>query len=547
MKTLIIITPHMSTGGCPQVVTKKVEQLKDFYNIIVIEWECVAWDYTVQRNKVISMIGEQFITLNENKEENLFELINNHNPSYIMIEEFSETFMTTEIMARLYDSDRNYKIFETTHSSHTKSEWKMFFPDKFIFVSPHSLTVFKELGVPMDLIEYPIETKQPNKIESAIKLELNPDYKHIVNIGLFTWGKNQGYAFEIARMLEKHKIMFHFIGNQAINFKDYWESIIENKPNNCVVWGERNDVDTFIQACDVHLFTSRLELNPISIKESLEYEKPTLIFNLDTYMSKYDNTENIYFLTGNLFDDCNTLLKSLNLTPFTELPQPKIRVVHLLLDPNKPKDIPLSVWHSKIKKQNKSILFWKLVKDRFYDYVQRRSEVNCEELPYENCKDSSMIDSSNGFESNFPFLSYKNYGAYKSHTEGILENFTEDIDALIIVEGDSYSNLSPEKFYNKILESYYLSKSIDNKIVTFAGICYMSGGDWYKMEKDYGEWVEVPHFLLSTTYMIMNSERENIINNIHNTGWHSPDFWLAWNYHNKSKILSTKHPIVYQK
>ena len=43
MKTLMIITPHMSTGGCPQIVAKKVELLKDIYNIIVIEWECVAW------------------------------------------------------------------------------------------------------------------------------------------------------------------------------------------------------------------------------------------------------------------------------------------------------------------------------------------------------------------------------------------------------------------------------------------------------------------------------------------------------------------------
>jgi hypothetical protein len=45
----------------------------------------------------------------------------------------------------------------------------------------------------------------------------------------------------------------------------------------------------------------------------------------------------------------------------------------------------------------------------------------------------------------------------------------------------------------------------------------------------------------------MKSEKENIINNIHNTGWHSPDFWLAWNYHNKSKMISSKEPIVFQK
>ena len=156
----------MSTGGCPQVVSKKVELLKDVYNIIVIEWECVAWNYIVQRNNVINMIGGQFITLNENKEQELFEIIDNHNSPHIMIEEFSETFMSTEIMERLYDKNRSYKIFETTHSSHSKPDWKKFLPDKFIFVSPYSLKVFEELGVPMDLIEYPIEIKQPNKIDN---------------------------------------------------------------------------------------------------------------------------------------------------------------------------------------------------------------------------------------------------------------------------------------------------------------------------------------------------------------------------------------------
>ena len=44
MKTLLIITPHMSTGGCPQVVAKKVELLKDYYqsNPGVIEEQPVA-------------------------------------------------------------------------------------------------------------------------------------------------------------------------------------------------------------------------------------------------------------------------------------------------------------------------------------------------------------------------------------------------------------------------------------------------------------------------------------------------------------------------
>jgi hypothetical protein len=58
MKTLLILTPHMSTGGCPQVVAKKVELLKDYYNVIVVEWECVAWIYVVQRNRVIDMTSK---------------------------------------------------------------------------------------------------------------------------------------------------------------------------------------------------------------------------------------------------------------------------------------------------------------------------------------------------------------------------------------------------------------------------------------------------------------------------------------------------------
>ena len=320
MKAIIIITPHMSTGGCPQIVAKKVEILKDYYNIVVVEWECVAWAFVVQRNRVIEMIGRQFITLSENKEYDLFNIIEDYNPEYIMIEEFSETFMPNHIMKRLYSKDRKYKIFETTHGSHPQPNWKKFLPDKFIFVSPYSLEVFKDMGVPMDLIEYPIEERIPSKELHQSILGLDPEYKHIINVGLFTHGKNQGYAFEIARLLQDHKIQFHFIGNQAGNFIDYWKPIMETKPDNCIVWGERSDVDSFVQASDVHLFTSRLELNPLSIKESLEYGKPTMIFNLHTYMGKYNSEKNIHFLSGDVLVDSQDLLQILRFPPLGRKP-----------------------------------------------------------------------------------------------------------------------------------------------------------------------------------------------------------------------------------
>jgi hypothetical protein len=546
MKTLLILTPHMSTGGCPQVVAKKVELLKDYYNVIVVEWECVAWAYVVQRNRVIDMIGDNFITLSENKEYDLFNIIEDHKVDYIMIEEFAETFIPMHVVERLYSMNRKYKIFETTHCSYTDPNWKKFLPDKFIFVSPHSLEVFKDMGIPMDLIEYPIDIKTPNKELSQEQLMLDPEWKHVINIGLFTSGKNQGYAFEIARLLQEHKIMFHFIGNQASNFTEYWKPIMKTKPDNCIVWGERNDVNTFIQACDIHLFSSILELNPLSIKESLEYEKPTMIFNLPTYKGKYDNEKNIKYLTGNIVKDSENLLSILGIQPIKNK-QPKIRVVHLLLDPNNPEDIPLEKWDSTMLKQNSSISCWENMKHKFFDYVPRYSIINRTELPRENCKDPDIINPSKDLVNVPPVLSYGHYGAYKSHTQGILENFTDEVDAIIIAEGDSFTDLTPDEFYDKVLESYYISEKLDVRFVTYAGPCYMSGGEWWKLAIDMGDWIQVPHFLLGTTYMIMKSEKDNIIHNIHNTGWHSPDFWLAWNYHNKSKMISTKNPIVYQK
>jgi hypothetical protein len=536
----------MSTGGCPQVVAKKVELLKDFYNIIVVEWECVAWAYVVQRNKVIDMIGDKFVTLSENQEYDLFNLIEDHNPDYIMIEEFSETFMPEHIMKRLYSKNRTYKIFETTHSSHTQVSWKRHQPDKFIMVSPYSLSVFKDLGIPMDLIEYPVNDKEPNKQESIQQLGLDPEYKHIINIGLFTEGKNQGYAFEIARILSNYKIKFHFLGNQASNFINYWQPIMNNKPDNCIVWGERNDTDTFIQASDIHLFTSRLELNPLSIKESLEYHKPTVIFDLHTYMGKYNDTEDIHFLSGDVWTDANTILKLLGFEPI-ERPKLKIKVVHLLLDPNEPQDLPLDRWESTIDRQNYSLSCWDNLKHKFHDYVPRYTKVNRTELPSENCMEPGIIEYSKVLKNEPPVLNYGHYGAYKAHTDGILENFDEDLDALIVVEGDAYTNLSADEFYNKVIEGYTLAQQRDSKLISFAGPLYLTGGEWWNQTIDLGEWLDVQHFLLGTTYMIMKSEREHMINAIKTTGWHSPDIWLAWVFGGNIKMLTSKNPIVYQK
>jgi len=545
MKTLLILTPHMSTGGCPQVVAKKVELLKNFYNVVVVEYEMLAWSYVVQRNRVIEMIGDKFISLSENKEYDLFNTIDDYKPDYIFMEEFPETFMENHITKRLYSKDRTYKIFETTHSSHSRVEWKKYMPDKFIFVSPFSVNTFKDIGVPIDLIEYPIDIKKPNKEESQKELLLDSEYKHVLNIGLFTSGKNQGYLFEVARLLKDYKIMFHFVGNRAVNFESYWFPIIQNKPDNCVVWDERNDVDTFIQACDVHFFSSMMELNPLSIKESLEYSKPTMIFDLPTYMGKYDGVENIHFLTGDLKKDSESLLSIMGIEP-KEKKELNIKLVHILLDPNEHKDIPLESWKSTVNKQLQSRNCWANIKHKFTNYVPRFNRLNREELPADNCLDPEIINPSKELIHEPPVLSYGHYGCYKSNRDAIIEEFDDDMDLMILIGGDVVTDLSPDEFYDKVMEAYELGIAHNADMINLNEPVYLSGGEWWNDSISMGNWVKVPHFMVGDVILIFRSFRDRLINDLKTRGWHSFDLWMAWTYSNKAVQFTANKNLAYQ-
>jgi FkbM family methyltransferase len=181
---------------------------------------------------------------------------------------------------------------------------------------------------------------------------LDPEWKHVVIVGLFTERKNQGYVFEMAKQLKDEKILFHFIGNQADNFKHYWEPLMNDCPDNCVVWGERSDVNTFLQASDLFLFPSRgdrfnKELNPIAIKEAIKYELPMMMFNLDVYCGKYNDDKNIRFMTGDINEDNNILLNTLgisnvgNMFDITyESDQNKINIIY---KDNTPRNINVSI------------------------------------------------------------------------------------------------------------------------------------------------------------------------------------------------------------
>lgn len=316
MKKLLIIIPHLSTGGLPQVVVNKVELLRSEYDIKCIEYDFLGNAFVIQRNRIINLVGSaNLITLFENKDF-ILEVINEFQPDVISFEEFPEFFMEEKITNEIYKKNRKYKIFETTHDSSFHVNKKRWFPDKFIFVSAFNAFRYSKFDIPYEIIEYPVDYKKPNKEWAQKQLNFDQSYKHVVCVGLFTERKNQEYGFQMAKVLLENKVLFHFIGNQADNFKGYWEPLMKNKPQNCIIWGERDDVDTFLQASDMFFFPSKgdknnKELNPIAIKEALVYEMPMMMYNLDVYCGKYNNNKNITYITGNIMNDAKNLLEAL--------------------------------------------------------------------------------------------------------------------------------------------------------------------------------------------------------------------------------------------
>jgi glycosyltransferase involved in cell wall biosynthesis len=308
----LYVSPHFSTGGLPQYLLKKIEALSESAEIYCVEYNFYGDAYVVQRNKVISILGERFIPLGDDKKR-LIEIVNQIKPNVVHFEELPETFVDNEVLKNIYRMDRDYVICETCHSSQFDPSIKTYKPDKFVMVSKWIDEKFKVLGVPSEILEYPIENKKSDKKGSQEYLGLDPEKKHVINVGLFTPGKNQGELIKYAGLLENFPIEFHFIGNQAGNFSDYWKPLMEILPKNCKVWGERNDVDVFYQASDLFVFTSTVELNPLCIKESLSWKTPVLFRNLPTYSNSYNSNDSAYYMSD---DDQKNIYKILEILGF---------------------------------------------------------------------------------------------------------------------------------------------------------------------------------------------------------------------------------------
>jgi hypothetical protein len=318
-KRLLYVCPHLSTGGQPQYTYKQIKHFIKDFDIEVVELSNSGGNaFVVQKNRIKSLCIVH--TLGDDKSE-ILNVISEFKPDIIHFQEIPQFDLATNILDKIFTKDREYFILATTHGSFTNPSEIVYHPDKYVLVSEWSKQKFAEadLGVDLDLWEYPIEEYEFDKEASQKYLGLDPTWKHVLNVGLFSPGKNQAEIFAVARQLEKYKIKFHFVGNQAGNYEHYWLPIMKHKPDNCVIWGERDDVDIFYSACDMFYFSSTLELNPLSVKEALSFKLPCLFRKLHTYLDTYDSNPLVQYITDDLKLTKRFILEKLQ-PEFNEIP-----------------------------------------------------------------------------------------------------------------------------------------------------------------------------------------------------------------------------------
>jgi autotransporter strand-loop-strand O-heptosyltransferase len=275
---ILFLAPHLSTGGMPAFLLKRIQTLLEYANvkIIVVEYSNHSDHFVVQKDQ-IKQLAHHFYTLGDNKME-IVDIIKRHAVDIVHVDEMVEDGWNNwpeEVRQALYNPDRTWRMIETCHNIIFKPDIeKRYHPDAYAFCTPHHLKTFENMPSRKKVIEFPIEK------QDAVEIHFGPG-KHVLNVGLWTPGKNQKEAVELARQMPD--VQFHFVGNQAGNFQHYWEPIMKDVPSNVHVWGERNDVGSFMKGCDVFMFNSTFECNPLVLREAIGYGKPILARNLPQY------------------------------------------------------------------------------------------------------------------------------------------------------------------------------------------------------------------------------------------------------------------------
>jgi hypothetical protein len=138
------------------------------------------------------------------------------------------------------------------------------------------------------------------------------------------------------------------------------------------------------------------------------------------------------------------------------------------------------------------------------------------------------------------------YGAYNSFKKGIKNYFSEDIDGFIIFEGDCILDIEHIRF-----------KKLIDKALDFCikyELDYFSFGDRYfeghlnspeikGFNNEFRDFIITNKIILTHCILFPAHVRDNLIYNLNNKAWDTPDFWFDIVFQKKGII---KYPITYQ-
>jgi glycosyltransferase involved in cell wall biosynthesis/GR25 family glycosyltransferase involved in LPS biosynthesis len=496
---ILYIVPHLSTGGLPQYVYKQIQDFNEEFEIEVVEINNVGGEqFAVQKNKIRNLVPLH--TLGNSKDE-ILSIIEKFSPHIIHFQEIPQFDLSFDILNKIFDNSRNYFIVVTTHGSYTDPTQIKYHPDRYVLVSEWSRRKFEVTGVDTQIWEYPIEDYVFDKSEARQKLGFDSDWKHVLNVGLFASGKNQKEIFQLAERLKDYKIKFHFVGNQAGNFEEYWKPLMDTKPDNCIVWGERDDVDDFYQAADLFYFPSTLELNPLSIKEALSYKLPSFFRRLETYLDTYDDNKLVTYIDDNI-----EYTKKLLLTHFgiEESDTPKITIMHILTDIDTEREV-------------RSMQSLTKLTDYGFDYQFVVSKRYTELPPAENCAYPEIISMEPGGK-----LTPAHYGCYLGHRKAFEMGLETDSDYLFISECDTILDIPHDEFYNKI--KFITEKLKTDKDISIFSLGYHHNDNITEKREEY--WIS-NSMTGAHMYVIPNRMFNRISEIYKNEKWNVADLFLA--------------------
>lgn len=503
MDKMLIITPHLSTGGLPQFLLKKIRVLLKKWNIYLIEWDNITGGrLVVQRNEISDLLGNKLITLNEDKDEFL-SIISEVKPKVIHFEEFPETFIDKSLLNKVYIDLKNelgYFITETTHGTGFNKNDKKFISDKTMFVSNINWTQYREVTNSSEVIEFDID-KNISRNSNLIELGLDPNMKHVMNVGLFNVNKNQSEIFEYAKGMSDENVMFHFFGNMADNFVDYWKPLIDNVPKNCKVWGERSDLHKFYRCMDLFLFTSKLENRPLSVLEATSYDLPVLMYNLQTYGRDFTKFKNISYLTNSIDNNINLIKSQLNLN--TKKENIDILAYHMITDIDSKREVESMISLTKLEKFG--IKYTPLVNKRWTDLP-----------PSHNCEYPDKISMEPGGK-----LTPGHYGCYLAHKGAFYRGLKDNPNYILIFECDAVIDVEIDNFVEMIDKACEILKNTDLMMFSFG-----FHNNVHIIDKNPNYWT-VDRFYGAHAYLIPKKSFGIIDNMYKNSKWNVTDLLFA--------------------